>query len=201
MSTTVAPAGPDFKPYRNTPDGIAHHAPPGTPMIDGKYPIVTGLEHNEAGHPDAQPHNHATMVAKRRRKLEVLASRLPKATVHGAPEGDVLLVGWGSTQGPIRAAVARARANGQSVSALHLRYLLPFQPGIQEILEGFHHVFVVEMNDQDLHGRGQLGSRLQAAFSHPDIRGINKTEGLSFKVREILQQMEAKLSAPAKEQA
>ena len=78
--------------------------------------------------------------------------------------------------------------------------IMPFQPGIQEILDSFEHVFVVEMNDQDQQGRGQLGARLRSAFSHPDIRGITKTDGLSFKVREISQQMEAKLAQNAKEQ-
>jgi len=200
LTPQFALVGPDFKPYRFTEDGIPRHAPPGTPAVDGKFPIVTGLEHNEAGQPSAQPENHAKMVAKRRRKLELLASQLPKAIVDGLSEGDVLLVGWGSTQGPIREAVQRARAAGQSVSALHLRYIMPFQPGIQEILDGFGHVFVVEMNDQDQHGRGQLGARLRSAFSHPDIRGITKTDGLSFKVREISQQMEAKLAQNGKEQ-
>jgi 2-oxoglutarate ferredoxin oxidoreductase subunit alpha len=200
LTPKLATVGPGFKPYRMTDEGIASHAPPGTPTVDGKFPIVTGLEHDEDGHPCAQPKNHAEMVAKRRRKIELLASRLPRATVHGPPEGDVLLVGWGSTQGPIWEAVARARGDGQNVSALHLRYLMPFQPGIQEILDGFRQVLVVEMNDRDLHGRGQLGARLRSAFSHPDIRGITKTEGLSFKVREILQQMNTEMTPAPKEQ-
>lgn len=195
LTPPFTPVGPDFKPYRNDGDGIPQHAPPGTPMVDGKYPIVTGLEHNESGHPDAQPENHAIMVAKRRRKLELLGSRLPRARTHGPAEGEVLLVGWGSTQGPIREAATRARAAGRGVSALQLRYLLPFQPGIQEIFDGFAHVFVVEMNDSDLYGRGQLALRLNAAFAHPDIRGINKTEGLSFKVQEIINQMDSNLAA------
>ncbi len=200
LTPKFEPVGPNFKPYRIAGDGIPRHAPPGTPVVDGRFPIVTGLEHNEDGQPSAQPENHAKMVAKRRQKLELLASQLPKAVVGGPPTGDVLLVGWGSTQGPIREAVGRARAGGRSVSALHLRYLMPFQPGIQEALDGFEHVFVVEMNDQDSYGRGQLGARLQSAFSHPDIRGITKTDGLSFKVGEILQQMGAKLAHRAKEQ-
>ncbi len=200
LTPKFEPVGPDFQPYRLTGDGIPRHAPPGTPVLDGRFPIVTGLEHNEAGQPSAQPENHAKMIAKRRRKLELLASRLPRATVHGKPEGDVLLVGWGSTQGPIREAVGRACAAGQSVSALHLRYIMPFQPGIQEIFDGFKHVFVVEMNDQDQYGRGQLGARLRSAFTHPDLRGITKCEGLSFKVREILRQMETNLAQSAKEQ-
>jgi 2-oxoglutarate/2-oxoacid ferredoxin oxidoreductase subunit alpha len=188
--------GPNFKPYENTADGIAHHAPPGTVMADGKYPIVTGLEHDEAGHPASRPANHVMMVAKRRRKLQVLASKLPKAEVYGPAEGSVLLVGWGSTGGPIREAVDKARAEKQSVSALHLRYISPLQPGIKEIFDGFNHVFVVEINDEGLYGFGQLAGLLRARFSDPKIRGINKTDGLPFKVREILNQMNEKLKQP-----
>jgi 2-oxoglutarate/2-oxoacid ferredoxin oxidoreductase subunit alpha len=190
------PRGPSFKPYENTPDGIAQHAPPGTPMADGKYPIVTGLEHDEAGHPASRPANHVMMVAKRRRKLQVLASKLPKAEVYGPSEGSVLLVGWGSTGGPIREAVDRARTEKLSVSALHLRYISPLQPGIKEIFDGFNHVFVVEINDEGLYGFGQLAGLLRARFCDPKIRGINKTDGLPFKVREILNQMKERLKQP-----
>jgi 2-oxoglutarate ferredoxin oxidoreductase subunit alpha len=197
ISPIFEPLGPNYLPYENTPDGVARHAPPGTPMVDGKYPIVTGLEHDEAGHPASRPSNHVMMVAKRRRKLQVLANKLPKATVFGPPEGNVLLVGWGSTRGPIREAVEQARAAGESVSALHLRYLMPLQPGIKEILDGFNHVFVVEINDEGLYGVGQLGSILRSRYAEPKIRGINKTDGLPFKVREILSQMNEKLKQPA----
>jgi 2-oxoglutarate ferredoxin oxidoreductase subunit alpha len=195
-SPDLSPRGPNYKPYANTTDGIAHHAPPGSPMVDGKYPIVTGLEHDEAGHPASRPANHVMMTAKRRRKLQVLASRLPAPTVYGPPEGNVLLVGWGSTQGPIREAVEQARAAGESVSAMHLRYLMPLQPGIKEILDGFNHVFVVELNDEGLYGFGQLAGLLRARFCDPKIRGINKTDGLPFKVKEILSQTREKIKQP-----
>ena len=192
----LEPRGANFKPYENSADGIAHHAPPGTPMLDGRYPIVTGLEHDEAGHPASRPANHVMMVAKRRRKLQVLASKLPKAEVYGPSEGSVLLVGWGSTGGPIREAVDLARTQKQSLSALHLRYINPLQPGIKEILDGFNHVFVVEINDEGLYGYGQLAALLRARFADPKIRGINKTDGLPFKVREILNAMNEKLKQP-----
>lgn len=196
LSPKLEPRGPNFKPYENTADGVARHAPPGTPMQDGKYPIVTGLEHDESGHPASRPANHVMMTAKRRRKLQVLASKLPKAEVFGPPEGNVLLVGWNSTHGPIREAVEKARAAGESVSALHLRYLSPLQPGIKEIFDGFNHVFVVEINDEGLYGSGQLCSLLRSRFCDPKIRGITKTDGLPFKVREILTQMQEKLKTP-----
>ena len=193
LTPDFSPRGPSYKPYENAADGIAHHAPPGTPMVDGKYPVVTGLEHDEAGHPASRPANHVMMMAKRRRKLQVLASRLPKAETYGAPEGNVLLVGWGSSQGPIREAVDKARAAGESVSALNIRYIQPLQPGIGEILEGFNHIFVVELNDEGLYGFGQLAGVLRARFCNDKIQGINKTDGLPFKVREILNGMKEKL--------
>jgi 2-oxoglutarate ferredoxin oxidoreductase subunit alpha len=193
MAPDFTPRGPNYKPYENTADGIAHHAPPGTPMLDGKFPVVTGLEHDEAGHPASRPANHVMMVAKRRRKLQVLASRLPKAETYGPPEGNVLLVGWGSSQGPIREAVDKARAEGESVSALNIRYIQPLQPGVGEILDGFNHIFVVELNDEGLYGYGQLAGVLRARFCNDKIVGINKTDGLPFKIREILNGMYEKL--------
>jgi 2-oxoglutarate ferredoxin oxidoreductase subunit alpha len=197
IEPNLEPRGPNYKPYENTTDGIARHAPPGTPMLDGRFPIVTGLEHDEAGHPASRPANHVMMVAKRRRKLQLLATRLPKPTVYGPPEGNVLLIGWGSTQGPIREAVEKARAAGESVSAMNLRYLMPLQPGIREILDGFNHVFVVELNDEGLYGYGQLAAVLRARFCEPKIRGINKTDGLPFKVREILAGVQEQLKQGA----
>jgi 2-oxoglutarate ferredoxin oxidoreductase subunit alpha len=89
--------------------------------------------------------------------------------------------------------VDKARAAGESVSALNIRYIQPLQPGIGEILDGFNHVFVVEINDEGLYGYGQLAGLLRARFCTDKIRGINKTDGLPFKVREILSGMNEKL--------
>src|SRR5580704_7514148 len=102
---------PTHKPYDlAAKDGVTTHVKPGTQILDGRYPITTGLEHDEFGHPTGSPKLHMQMTARRRRKLQKLASELPKPQIYGAPEGNVLLVGWGSTHGPIREAVARARA-------------------------------------------------------------------------------------------
>ena len=193
LTPDFAPRGPNYKAYQNTVDGIAHHAPPGTPMLDGKYPVVTGLEHDETGHPASRPANHVMMVAKRRRKLQVLASRLPKAETYGPPEGNVLLVSWGSSHGPVREAVDKARAEGESVSGLNIRYIQPLQPGISEIMDGFNHIFVVELNDEGPYGYGQLAGVLRARFCNDKIVGINKTDGLPFKIREILNGMNERL--------
>jgi 2-oxoglutarate ferredoxin oxidoreductase subunit alpha len=177
----------EHKPYDlAAPDGITRHVAPGTRIASGKYPIVTGLEHDELGHPTGSPKLHAAMTAKRRNKLRKLAAELPVPQVYGPPEGNILLVGWGSTQGPIREAVDRARAAGDSVSALHIKYLRPLPHGLENIFSGFNHVFVVEMNDEGIDGYGQLASLLRARYCDPKIRGINKTDGLTWKVRDIL---------------
>jgi 2-oxoglutarate/2-oxoacid ferredoxin oxidoreductase subunit alpha len=191
ISPDLAPRA-EHKPYDlSAPDGITSHAVPGTPILDGRYPIVTGLEHNEMGHPSGSPKLHAQMVAKRRKKLQALAEKLPVPAVYGPSEGNVLLVGWGSTQGPIREAVDRARAAGDSVSSVHIRYLNPLPPGLDNIFAGFNHVLVTEMNDEGLYGYGQLAAMLRARYCDPKICGLNKTDGLTFKVREIVDRARA----------
>jgi 2-oxoglutarate ferredoxin oxidoreductase subunit alpha len=192
----------EHKPYDlSAADGVTRHIAPGTRVASGKYPVVTGLEHDEMGHPTGSPQLHTAMTAKRRRKLQALANELPQPEVFGAPEGDVLLVGWGSTQGPIREAVTRAANNGEGrkISSLHLKYLHPLPNGLERIFSRFHRVFVVEMNDSGLYGYGQLGAVLRARYCDPRIQGINKTDGLTWKVREILDKVRQYLeSAPAR---
>jgi 2-oxoglutarate ferredoxin oxidoreductase subunit alpha len=179
---------PEHKPYDlNARDGVTPRIVPGTKVLNGKYPIATGLEHDEMGHPTGSPKLHMQMSAKRRKKLQALAATLPLPKVYGPPEGNILLVGWGSTQGPIREAVDRARAAGDSVSALHLKHIHPLPNGLENIFSGFNHVFVVEMNDEGLYGFGQLGAVLRARYCDPKIQGINKTDGLTWKVKEILE--------------
>jgi 2-oxoglutarate ferredoxin oxidoreductase subunit alpha len=180
---TPRPAG--FKPYPL--EAITRHAPPGTRMLEGKYPVVTGLEHDEMGHPTASPRLHAGMTAKRRTKYQQLADELPLPQIHGDPEGDALLIGWGSTYGPIYEAVERARARGERVSALHLRHLHPLPRGLETVFDRFRRIIVVEMNDQGLYGHGQLATVLRAQFCNPKIESLTKTDGLTYRVREILE--------------
>lgn len=198
---------PDFKPVADhkpydlsAKDGITQHLPPGTWIQSGKYPIVTGLEHDELGHPTGSPKLHMQMMAKRRKKLQALGNTLPTPKVYGPPEGNVLLVGWGSTQGPIKESVDRARAAGDSVSSLHIKHLNPLPPGLENIFAGFNHVLVVEMNDEGLYGFGQLGGLLRSRFCDPKIRGINKTDGLTFKVKEILERVKTNVTEGLRKQ-
>jgi 2-oxoglutarate ferredoxin oxidoreductase subunit alpha len=134
------------------------------------------------------------MTARRRKKLQALGASLPTPKVYGPPEGNVLLVGWGSTQGPMKEAVDRARAAGDSVSALTIKHLNPLPPGLENIFSGFNHVLVVEVNDEGLYGFGQLAGLLRARFCDPKIRGINKTDGLTWRVKDILERTKASLA-------
>jgi 2-oxoglutarate ferredoxin oxidoreductase subunit alpha len=177
----------DHKPYDlSKPDGITQHVAPGTKILSGKYPIATGLEHDELGHPTGSPKLHQEMTAKRRNKLRKLAWDFPKLKTHGPNEGQILLVGWGSSQGPINEAVDRARGIGEAVSGLTIKYINPLPNGLEEIFKGFHHIFVVELNDEGIYGYGQLASLLRARYCDSRIQGINKSDGLTWKVKEIL---------------
>jgi len=188
----------DYKPYDlSSPDGTTKRVVPGTRILSGKYPVATGLEHDELGHPSGAPRMHMAMSAKRRKKIQSLGATLPLPKIHGPNEGNVLLIGWGSTEGPIREAVERARAAGDSVSSIHLRHISPLPSGLENIFSGFNHVFVVEMNDEGVYGYGQLGGILRARYCNAAIRGINKTDGLTWKVKEILAAVKTKLAEGA----
>jgi 2-oxoglutarate/2-oxoacid ferredoxin oxidoreductase subunit alpha len=181
----LSPRTNGYKPYPL--DQITHHAPPGTRMMEGKYPVVTGLEHDEMGHPTGRPSLHLAMTAKRRRKLQDLAKDIPLPKLFGESEGDTLVVGWGSTYGPIREAVERARGLGKKISALHLRHLHPLPEGLAPIFDRFADIAVVEMNDQGVYGFGQLATVLRARYCNPKIRSVTKTDGLTFRVKEVLE--------------
>jgi 2-oxoglutarate ferredoxin oxidoreductase subunit alpha len=169
-------------------DQITQHVPPGTRILDGKYPLMSGLEHDEMGHPTGSPKLHMAMTAKRRNKLRKLAEKIPVPEVYGDKEGDTLLVGWGSTYGPIHDAVKRAREEaGEKCGALHLRHIHPLPNGLEKIFAKFKRIVTVEMNDQGVYGYGQLATLLRARYCEPKITSFTKTDGLTFRVREILE--------------
>ncbi len=173
------------KPYPI--DQITQHVPPGTRILDGKYPLMSGLEHDEMGHPTGSPKLHMAMTAKRRNKLRKLAEELPVPEVYGDQSGDTLLVGWGSTYGPIHDAAKMARESGEKIGALHLRHIHPLPNGLEKIFKNFKRIVTVEMNDQGIYGFGQLAAILRARYCEPKIESFTKTDGLTFRVKEILE--------------
>lgn len=174
----------DFKPYPF--DRTTRHAPPGAAIGSGIYPTVTGLEHDEMGHPTANPALHVKMTAKRREKIKAFGASLPLPEIEGDPRGDVLLVGWGSTFGPIREALTVLRSRGVKAGHLQLRHLHPMTNGLDDVFRQYQEILVVEINDEGLYGYGQFATLLRARFANPAIRSITKTDGLTFKVREIV---------------
>lgn len=175
----------DFKPYPL--DRITRHAPPGSVIESGTYPTVTGLEHDEMGHPTANPALHMRMTAKRREKLKQLGDTLSRPEIYGDQTGDILLVSWGSPYGPVKEAINRLRTGGEKCGHLHLRHLNPLPPDLERIFARYRQIFVVEINDQGLYGFGQLATLLRARYANAAIRSITKTDGLAYKTREVIE--------------
>jgi 2-oxoglutarate ferredoxin oxidoreductase subunit alpha len=176
--------GPDFKPYPL--DRITQHAPPGSKIGSGKYPTVTGLEHDELGHPTGSPKLHMQMTAKRREKIKALGASLPAPELTGDSAGEVLLVTWGSSWGPAREALTRVRGSGVKAGHMHLRNVHPLPNGLEETFARFHKIVVAELNDEGIYGFGQFTMMLRARYANPNIVSVTKTDGLTFKVSEIV---------------
>lgn len=176
--------GADFKPYPL--DRITRHAPAGSKVTSGKYPTVTGLEHDELGHPTGSPKLHMQMTAKRREKIKKLAASLPPPELAGDSAGEVLLVTWGSNWGPGREALGRIRKAGVKAGHLHIRHVNPLPNGLEEIFKRYHKIVVAELNDEGLYGYGQFAMMLRARYANPSIVSVTKTDGLTFKVSELV---------------
>ncbi len=176
--------GADFKPYPL--DAITRHAPPGSKIGSGKYPTVTGLEHDELGHPTGSSKLHTQMTAKRRDKIKHLGASLPSPELSGDSAGEVLLVTWGSTWGPGLEALKRINSAGVKAGHLHLRHLHPLPNGLEATFQRYPKIVVAEINDEGLYGYGQLAMLLRARYANPAIVSVCKTDGLTFKVSEIV---------------
>ena len=187
LKPDLTPRDASFKPYPL--DQAQRHAPPGSVMGSGKYPTVSGLEHDELGHPSASPAMHMKMTAKRREKIKSAAATLPPPELFGDESGDVLLIGWGCTYGPIREAVGRLRGTGSKVGHLQIRHVHPLDNGLDIIFNRYRKILVVEINDEGLYGYGQLATLLRSRYCNPAIGSITKTDGLTYKVSEIVERV------------
>jgi 2-oxoglutarate/2-oxoacid ferredoxin oxidoreductase subunit alpha len=176
--------GTDFKPYPL--DRITRHAPAGAKLASGKYPTVTGLEHDEMGHPTGSPKLHQQMTVKRREKLKTLAASLPAPELTGDSAGEVLIVTWGSNWGPAREALVRIRKAGVKAGHMHLRHVHPLPNGLERTFARYDKVVVAELNDEGIYGFGQFAMMLRACYAMPRIVSVTKTDGLTFKVSEIV---------------
>ncbi len=167
----------NFKPYSRDERTLARPwAVPGTPGLEHR---IGGLEKQHVtGNVNYEPDNHDFMVRMREAKVKRVAQEIPPLAILGAPEGDLLVVGWGCTYGAIRTAVEGAQLDGLKVSAIHLRHLNPLPPDLGPILSRFKRVLVPEIN------RGQLRRVLRAEFL-VDAAGLNRVRGLPLPTAEI----------------
>jgi len=111
--------------------------------------VLTGLAHTTESKVAYDRESNQRGCNMRSRKLAALWSTLKPPEIHGDPEGELLVVGWGSTLGAIEEAVDKARAEGYKVSSLHLRFLSPLEPGLKEIFSRFKNIFTIEINYSD----------------------------------------------------
>jgi 2-oxoglutarate ferredoxin oxidoreductase subunit alpha len=142
IDQSAVPAG--AKPYDwDEKTGLARRFIPGQP--NGMH-TVTGLAHDRASHVAYSPDANEDGIHRRSLKLAAFQKTLRAPIAHGDAQGDLLVIGWGSTKGAIEEAVDRARAQGRKVSSLHLRFLQPLPPGIREIMQRFKSVMTIEGN-------------------------------------------------------
>jgi 2-oxoglutarate ferredoxin oxidoreductase subunit alpha len=138
---------PGARPYDwDAVTGLSRRFIPGQP--GGMY-TLTGLAHDRASHVAYDPGSNQESIRARSLKLATLQKTLLPPPVHGDPDGDLLVVGWGSTRGAIEEAVDGLRAEGHHVSSLHLSFLQPMQPGLKAIMQRFAQVLTVEANWSD----------------------------------------------------
>jgi 2-oxoglutarate ferredoxin oxidoreductase subunit alpha len=142
-----SPVPPDATPYGwDAMTGLFQRFVPGQP--NGMH-TLTGLAHDRASKVAYDPANNEEGLRNRSNKLAALQRTLQPPEVYGDPEGEMLVVGWGSTRGAIEEAVGRLRKEGHAVSSLHLRFIQPMPPGIGPILKRFGRVITIENNWAD----------------------------------------------------
>ncbi len=166
-----------FAPYLRDEETLARPwAIPGTPGLEHR---IGGLEKDAVtGNVSYSARNHEYMTTMRARKVEKIANELPKLEIDGADQGELLVVGWGSTYGTLKTAVERKQAQGKSVSRIHLRFLNPLPNDLGEVLGNFKKIVVPEINS------GQLVRLLRDKYLVSAI-SYSKMQGLPFFSSEI----------------
>ena len=167
-----------FLPYVRNPETLARvWAKPGTPDLEHR---IGGLEkEHETGDVSYDPENHEKMVKLRAEKIIRVQQEIPPTTVYGEQEGDVLILGWGSTKGAIEEAVERLTAKGHAVGAVMLRHVWPLPPDLESVIDRYDRVVVPELNN------GQLIRVLRDQYVR-DFVPLNKIQGRPFRAEEIV---------------
>jgi 2-oxoglutarate ferredoxin oxidoreductase subunit alpha len=175
--------------YERDPRNLARAwVVPGTPGLEHR---IGGIEKDAlTGNISYAPENHEKQTHVRAEKIQRIAQDVGELDLAGPESGEVLVIGWGGTYGALRQAQQTLAAQGKAVSHAHLRWLSPLEPGLAKIIRNFKHVLVAELN------MGQLRLVLRAEFLI-DAVGLNKIQGLPFKVREVTDAVEKLLAGTA----
>ncbi len=183
----TGPNHPDgFLPYLRADNLARPWALPGTPGLEHR---IGGLERQDVtGNISYDPDNHEAMTMLRQRKVEAVASSVPPLEVEGDADADLLVLGWGSTHGTIRAAVRRIRREGKKVAQAHLVHLNPFPSNLGEVLRRYPKVLIPEMN------LGQLSMLVRARYL-VDAIGFTKVQGLPIFAGELEDEIRRVLDA------
>lgn len=186
---------PEIKP-QTVPDELAGHYNPAlrdkeTLVRYFAHPGMKGFEHrniglerdNERGTISTDPRNHALMTENRREKVERIARRLPLLEVHqtGEERADVLLVGFGSTEGHLRAAMEELNRQGVNCAYCSFKYIHPLPLNTEEVLKSYKRVVVCELNT------GQLASYLRSEIEGLHLESLTKIEAQPFQIGEIVE--------------
>jgi len=182
-------AGKDaFHPYERDPETLARAwAVPGTPGLEHR---IGGIEKAaRTGNVSYDPDNHEYMTRTRQAKIDGIVRDIPDVVVDD-PSGSarVLVLGWGSTFGPITAAARRVRLSGRAVATAHLRHLNPMPANLGEVLRAYDKVVVPEMN------LGQLATILQARYL-VEISSYSRVRGLPISLSELEVDLIAEIDA------
>ena len=181
-----------FLPYLRDPDTLARPwAVPGTKDLQHR---IGGIEKaDRTGNISYDPDNHDFMVRIRQAKVDGIAASIPPLVVDDvdADNGDaparVLVMGWGSTYGPIGAAVRQVRRAGYSIAQTHLRHLNPFPADLGEILSRYDKVVLPEMN------MGQLATLIRAKYL-VDVISVTQVRGMPFRAADLADMLQGVLS-------
>ncbi|MBL7722622.1 MAG: 2-oxoacid:acceptor oxidoreductase subunit alpha [Chitinophagaceae bacterium] len=174
-----------FTPYKRDDKLARPWAVPGTAGLEHR---IGGLEkQNITGNVNYEPENHQLMVKIRQEKVDKIADYIPEQKLDSGPEkGKILVLGWGSTYGAIKSAVAELQSQGHAVSHAHLRYIRPFPKNLGQIIKNFDTVLIPEINN------GQLIKIIRDIYM-VDAKGYNKIMGVPITKTELVMKLEEML--------
>lgn len=175
-----------LQPYSRDEKLARPWAIPGTAGLEHR---IGGLEkQNVTGNISYEPENHQLMVKIRQEKVDKIAEYIPEQKLDSGPEkGKILVLGWGSTYGAIKSAVAELQAKGHAISHAHLRYVRPFPKNLGDIIKNFDTVLIPEINN------GQLIKIIRDVY-YVDAKGYNKIMGVPITKTELLMKLEEMLA-------